>query len=55
MYPTVEARDGMVESGMELGLREGYERLDALVALTRSRPLHGAAPWTGPLKSSSSR
>ena len=32
VYPTVEARDGMVASGMELGLREGYERLDALVA-----------------------
>jgi uncharacterized protein YndB with AHSA1/START domain len=31
-YPSVEARDGMVASGMETGLREGYERLDALVA-----------------------
>jgi len=31
-YPTVEARDGMVASGMETGLREGYERLDGLVA-----------------------
>ncbi|WP_159605461.1 SRPBCC family protein [Agromyces humi] len=31
-YPAVEARDGMVASGMETGLREGYERLDALVA-----------------------
>ena len=31
-YPSVEARDGMVASGMEIGLREGYERLDALVA-----------------------
>ena len=30
--PAVEARDGMVASGMETGLREGYERLDALVA-----------------------
>lgn len=32
VYPSVEARDGMVASGMEIGLREGYERLDALVA-----------------------
>jgi uncharacterized protein YndB with AHSA1/START domain len=32
VYPTVESRDGMVASGMESGLREGYERLDALVA-----------------------
>jgi uncharacterized protein YndB with AHSA1/START domain len=32
VYPTVEARDGMVASGMETGLREGYERLDGLVA-----------------------
>ena len=31
-YPAVEARDGMVASGMETGLREGYERLDALLA-----------------------
>ena len=31
-YPTLEARDGMVASNMELGLREGYERLEALVA-----------------------
>ena len=31
-YPTVEARDGMVASDMETGLREGYERLDGLVA-----------------------
>ena len=32
VYPTVEARDGMVASGMETGMREGYERLDAVVA-----------------------
>ena len=31
-YPSVEARDGMVESGMEIGLREGFERLDAILA-----------------------
>jgi uncharacterized protein YndB with AHSA1/START domain len=31
-YPSVESRDGMVASGMEGGLREGYERLDAILA-----------------------
>ena len=31
VYPTVESRDGMVQSNMELGVREGYERLDALL------------------------
>lgn len=30
-YPSVEARDGMVQSNMELGVREGYERLDAVL------------------------
>ena len=32
VYPTVESRDGMVASGMETGLTEGYARLDDLVA-----------------------
>lgn len=27
-YPSVEARDGMISSGMEKGVVEGYERLD---------------------------
>jgi uncharacterized protein YndB with AHSA1/START domain len=31
-YPSVEARDGMVASGMEIGLREGYDRLDGILA-----------------------
>jgi uncharacterized protein YndB with AHSA1/START domain len=31
VYPSVESRDGMVQSNMELGLREGYERLDDLL------------------------
>lgn len=31
VYPSLEARDGMVQSGMEQGVTEGYERLDALV------------------------
>jgi uncharacterized protein YndB with AHSA1/START domain len=32
VYPSVEARDGMVQSNMEAGVREGYERLDGLLA-----------------------
>jgi hypothetical protein len=28
----VEARDGMVSSGMESGMSEGYERLDEVLA-----------------------
>ncbi|TFW00266.1 SRPBCC family protein [Orlajensenia leifsoniae] len=31
VYPTQEARDGMVASGMETGMREGYERLEDLL------------------------
>lgn len=33
-FPSLEARDGMAESGMETGMTEGYERLDALLATT---------------------
>lgn len=32
VYPSLEARDGMVASGMESGMREGYEQLDEVVA-----------------------
>jgi uncharacterized protein YndB with AHSA1/START domain len=32
VYPTVEARDMAVASGMEHGVNEGYERLDELLA-----------------------
>ena len=28
VFQSVEARDGMVQSGMDRGVREGYERLD---------------------------
>lgn len=31
VFPSVEARDGMLQSGMETGVREGYERLDAIL------------------------
>ncbi len=32
VYPTVESRDGMVASGMETGVTEGYAKLEALAA-----------------------
>jgi uncharacterized protein YndB with AHSA1/START domain len=31
VYPSMEARDGMVSSGMEQGMGEGYERLEELL------------------------
>ena len=30
-YPSLEGRDAMVESGMETGVSEGYERLDEIL------------------------
>lgn len=32
VYPSVEARDAALASGMEDGIKEGYERLDELLA-----------------------
>ena len=32
VYPTLEARDGMIASGMEGGMDVGYQRLDKLLA-----------------------
>lgn len=32
LFESVEARDAMVASGMEVGVREGYEQLDELLA-----------------------
>lgn len=32
VFQTVEARDAMVESGMEHGIEDGFERLDELIA-----------------------
>ena len=32
VFPSLEARDGMVDNGMETGMSEGYERLDELLA-----------------------
>lgn len=34
VYPSIEARDGMVESGMEPGMAEGYDMLETLLAET---------------------
>ncbi|GAA1857366.1 SRPBCC family protein [Brevibacterium marinum] len=31
IFDSVESRDGMVASGMEVGIREGYEKLDRLL------------------------
>jgi uncharacterized protein YndB with AHSA1/START domain len=31
VYPTLEARDGMVASGQEKGVTEGYEKLDEVL------------------------
>ena len=36
VFQSVEDRDGMVTSGMETGMREGYERLDELLARLRA-------------------
>jgi len=34
VYPNQEARDAMAQSGMEQGMREGYAKLDAVLAKT---------------------
>ena len=39
LFQSVEARDAMIEHGMEDGVREGYERLDELVDRLQGR--HG--------------
>jgi len=39
VHQSVEARDTMVRSGMETGLREGFDRLDELLARLRA-PAH---------------
>ncbi len=32
VYPSMQARDGMIASGMEHGVTEGYQKLDAILA-----------------------
>ncbi|HEX7203068.1 MULTISPECIES: SRPBCC family protein [unclassified Arthrobacter] len=36
VYPSMEARDGMAQSGMEGGMTEGYERLDELLTAAKA-------------------
>lgn len=36
VFQTLEARDGMLQSGMEHGVNDGYERLDELVVCLAS-------------------
>lgn len=36
VFQSVEDRDGMIQSGMERGVTEGYERLDELLAKSNS-------------------
>lgn len=36
VYPSVESRDGMVASGMERGVTQGYERLDGVLGEERA-------------------
>ena len=42
VYPSMEARDGMAQSGMEGGMSEGYERLEEL--LSRGKGLGPQGP-----------
>jgi uncharacterized protein YndB with AHSA1/START domain len=39
VFQSVEARDAMVEAGMDVGMREGYEQLDELLS-TSLKPRH---------------
>ena len=32
LFESVDARDAMIASGMEIGVNEGYEKLDELLA-----------------------
>ena len=32
VYPSIESRDGMVGTDMELGMSQGYDRLEKLAA-----------------------
>jgi hypothetical protein len=39
VYQSVEARDGMVQSGMETGVNQGFARLDSILESLKS-PVH---------------
>ncbi|OMH23139.1 polyketide cyclase [Tersicoccus phoenicis] len=38
VYPSLAARDGMLASGMDTGMREGYERLDEVLGELATDP-----------------
>ena len=38
VYPSKEARDGALASGMEHGMSAGYDRLDAMLAEAAAQP-----------------
>ena len=42
VFFSVEDRDGMIGSGMERGVRDGYEKLDVILA-NRREPTNAAA------------
>jgi len=42
VYQSVGDRDGMIQSGMEKGMNEGYERLDEILAAAQSKMRHDA-------------
>ena len=39
VYQTVEARDAMIDSGMESGINDSYDRLDELIARLAPAPV----------------
>ena len=41
VFQSVSDRDGMIQSGMERGVREGYERLDGFIAGPNDGPKNG--------------
>ena len=49
LVDSIEARDGMIASGMEHGIREGYERLDDLLA-GDAAPTAGLDQDAGPVR-----
>lgn len=44
VYPSVEARNRWAEAGMEEGMRQGYEQLDALLTELFGEPGNAGAP-----------
>jgi len=42
VFQSVQDRDGMVASGMERGVRDGYEKLDVILA-NRREPTNATA------------